>query len=103
MIPDNRPSSYGRQSYNSPGYNQQPRPPVVEDTLDRSEIQIEQKTFILVLKENSRGRFLRIVEQNGEHSGAIMIPETGLDDFFQALIEMVRADREFPPALDPRC
>ncbi|MDA7662211.1 RNA-binding protein, partial [Verrucomicrobia bacterium] len=33
-----------------------------EDTLRTEKIQVERKTFIFTLKENPRGRFLRITE-----------------------------------------
>ena len=72
MISNERPSPYGRrpyqqsQGYGASKYNQQPRPPVNEDTLKSAEIQIERKNFVFTLKENPRGRFLRITEERLE-------------------------------------
>ena len=57
MISNERPSPYGHHKpYGSP------TPPVNEDTLRAETIQIERKTFQFTLKENPRGRFLRITE-----------------------------------------
>ena len=83
MISNERPSPYGRRPYQGHGYgapkynqqyNQQPRPPVNEDTLKAAEVQIERKNFVLTLKENPRGRFLRITEDVGGRRDTIMLP-----------------------------
>ncbi len=74
-----------------------PRPPVNEDTLRSAKIQIERKTFVLALKENLRGRFLRITEDVGGRRDTIIIPAPGLEDFRKVLEEMVRAAEETPP------
>jgi hypothetical protein len=60
------------------------------------EIQIERKFFVLTLKENPRGRFLRISEEVGGKRNAIIIPATGLKDFQNLIIEMVKASDEIP-------
>ena len=96
MISNERPSPFyrqpNRQPYHQP-YGQQhpPRPFVNEDTLKTSGLQIERKAFVLALKENPRGRFLRIIEEGGHKRASIMIPSTGLADFKQVLDEMVAA------------
>jgi len=103
MISNERPSPYGRrpyqapQGYGAPKYNTQPRPPVVEDTLKSGEIQIERKNFVFSLKENPRGRFLRITEDVGGRRDTIIIPSTGLLEFKKLVDEMVRAAEEIPP------
>jgi len=74
----------------------QPRPPVNEDTLKSERVQIERKTFVFTLKENPRGRFLRITEDVGGRRDAIIIPAPGLDDFKKLLEEMVKAAGELP-------
>jgi len=90
MISNERPSPYGSGLY------RQPRPPVNEDTLRSEKVQIERKTFIFTLKENPRGRFLRITEDVGGRRDTIIIPSTGLEDFKKLLDEMVKASGELP-------
>ena len=74
-----------------------PRPPVQEDTLKSGEAQIERKKFVLILKENPRGRFLRIIEEAGGRGDSIIIPATGLAEFQKLLDEMIKASNELPP------
>jgi len=107
MISNERPSPYGRRPYQGPGSGQgqsygapkyaQPRPQVVEDTLKNGEIQIERKNFVFSLKENPRGRFLRITEDVGGRRDTIIIPSTGLAEFKKLVDEMVKAAEEIPP------
>ena len=59
-------------------------------------IQIERKGFVFTLKENPRGRFLRITEDVGGRRDTIIIPSTGLEDFKKLLEEMVKASNEIP-------
>jgi hypothetical protein len=91
MISNERPSSYGSRPYGSP------KPPVQEDTLRSEKIQIERKTFVFTLKENPRGRFLRITEDVGGRRDTIIIPAPGLEDFRKVLDDMVKASAETPP------
>ncbi|MCS1417725.1 MAG: hypothetical protein M2R46_05481 [Verrucomicrobia subdivision 3 bacterium] len=62
-----------------------------EDTLKTEKIQVERKTFIFTLKENPRGRFLRITEDVGVHRDTIILPATGIADFKQVLDDMMQA------------
>lgn len=68
-----------------------------EDTLRSEKIQIERKTFIFHLKENPRGRFLRITEDVGGRRDHIIIPATGLEDFRRVVEELTRVSEETPP------
>jgi len=90
MISNERPSPYGRSPYS------QPKPPVNEDTLHSGEVRIERKTFVFTLKENPRGRFLRITEDVGGRRDTIIIPSTGLEDFKKLLDEMLKVSQEIP-------
>ncbi|MBU6408814.1 MAG: PUR family DNA/RNA-binding protein [Verrucomicrobia bacterium] len=94
MISNERPSPFGRRPQS--GYGQGPRPPIQEDTLKSEKIQIERKTFVFTLKENPRGRFLRITEDVGGRRDTIIVPSTGLEDFKKLLDEMVKASGETP-------
>jgi hypothetical protein len=72
------------------------RPPVAEETLKTDKIQVERKTFVISLKENPRGRFLRITEDVGGRRDTIILPATGLNEFKRVVDEMVRASEEAP-------
>jgi hypothetical protein len=86
---------YGRDPYS------QPRPPVNEDTLKTMEIQIERKFFQLTLKENVRGRFLRITEDGNGKRNTIIIPSSGLADFKTLVNEMLKASEAAPAKSGP--
>jgi hypothetical protein len=96
MISNERHSSFGHQPYYQPHAPQAPRPFVPEDTLKTEQIQIERKAFQLTLKENPRGRFLRISEEVGSKRNSIIIPAPGLKDFQKLINEMVKASDEIP-------
>lgn len=68
-----------------------------EDTLKTSELQVERKYFVITLKENPRGRFLRITEDFGGRRCSVIIPASGLTDFKKCLDEMVQAADEIQP------
>jgi len=93
MISNERPSPYGNRS----PYGGPPRQPMNEDTLKTEKIQVERKTFIFTLKENPRGRFLRITEDVGGRRDNVIVPATGLDDFKRVVDEMVKASAAIPP------
>ena len=95
MISNERPSPFGNRPYNQSSYAQT-KPPVQEDTLKSEKIQIERKTFVLTLKENLRGRFLRITEDVGGRRDTIIIPSTGLEEFKKVVDEMVKTSAEIP-------
>jgi hypothetical protein len=91
MISNDSSPSYGNRPY---GF---PKPPINEETLKTGQVQIERKTFVFTLKENTRGRFLRITEDVGGRRDTIIIPAPGLEDFKKLLDDMVKAAVEPPP------
>jgi len=94
MISNERPSPYRSR----PAYDGLAKPAASADVTLRTErLQVERKTFILSLKENPRGRFLRITEDVGGRRDAIIIPAPGLRDLARVLEELARAAEE-PPA-----
>jgi PurA ssDNA and RNA-binding protein len=93
MISNDRPSPFGRG-----GHHGSPKPPVNEETLRSDKVQIERKTFLFALKENPRGRFLRITEDVGGRRDTIIIPAPGLEDFKKIIDDMVKAANEQQPA-----
>ncbi len=74
------------------------RPRAEDRTLQTQKIQIERKVFVFSLRENSRGRFLRITEDVGGRRDAIIVPAPGLDEFCRALAEAARSAAEAVPA-----
>src|SRR5512137_1851770 len=106
MISNERSMPYGSRPHGDRPHSDRPygaaKPPVNEETLKSAKIQIERKTFVLALKENPRGRFLRITEDVGGRRDTIIIPAPGLEEFRALLDEMVKASAETPPkAPDP--
>ena len=87
----NRPSPDSSRPLGSP------KPSCDEDTLKTETVQVERKRFIFALKENPRGRFLRITEEVGGRHDSIIIPASGLEDFSRLLHAMAKADGEPPP------
>ncbi len=99
MISNERPSPYGSRPHGDRPSGP-PKPPVNEETLKSAKIQIERKTFVFALKENPRGRFLRITEDVGGRRDTVIIPAPGLEEFQKVLDEMVKASAETPPKAD---
>jgi len=56
-----------------------------EKSLARRELQIERKQLSIEMRENFRGRFLRITEKCGGKTNVVIIPDTGLNEFNAAL------------------
>jgi len=67
-----------------------------EESLKTERLQIERKAFIFALKENPRGRFLRITEDVGGRRDSIIVPATGLEEFKRIIDEMARIAAEKP-------
>lgn len=63
---------------------------MVDTQLQSSSIKVERKHFTFDLRENPRGKFLRIIEEVNGRRDAIIIPLTGLEEFRDALDEMIR-------------
>ena len=56
-----------------------------EKTLAHRELQIERKQLSIEVRENFRGRFLRITERCGGKTNVVIIPDTGINEFNAAL------------------
>lgn len=93
MISNERPSPYGNRA---PYSTHAPKPHVVEDMIKSEKVQIERKTFVFTLKENPRGRFLRITEDVNGRRDTIIVPATGLEEFKKLLEDMVQTSEETP-------
>ena len=71
----------------------------VDTEIAREQVQVERKTFSFDLRENPRGRFLRVTEDVGGRRDTIIIPSTGLEQVREMLDKMIEAsDKAGPPA-----
>lgn len=91
MISNERPSPFGNPPHSGGG-----KPASSEETLETLKIQVERKTFIFTLRENPRGRFLRITEDVSGRRDSIIIPSTGLEDFRKQLDQIIQASDQRP-------
>ena len=66
----------------------------MDNQLLSERIQIERKQFFFDLKENPRGRFLKITEEVGGRRDTIIIPSTGRDRFRSTIDKAIEADKE---------
>ena len=60
-------------------------------------VQVERKLFSFDLRENPRGRFLRVTEDVGGRRDTIIIPSTGLGAIREILDHAIEADAEAGP------
>jgi len=87
MIPNEQPSRFGQRLQPQSAH---------ENTLVFEQMHVERKTFVFALKENQRGRFLRVTENAGGRIATLMIPSSGLAEFKQVVDEMIEAADELP-------
>ncbi len=66
----------------------------MDAVLKSENIAVERKTFVFDLRENPRGRFLRITEDANGRRDSIVIPAPGLEDFRRALDDIIAAHRD---------
>ncbi len=69
----------------------------VDTSLNSHSIQVERKHITFDLKENPRGRFLRIIEEVGGRRDAVIVPVSGLDEFRDALDKVIEYNKTLPP------
>src|SRR6476620_10495836 len=61
----------------------------MDNIIEAKELQIERKHFYVELRENDRGRFLRITEEAHGRRNSIIVPSTGVDDFTATIAEVL--------------
>ena len=61
----------------------------MESIIEARELHIERKHFYVELRENERGKFLRIIEEAHGYRNNIIVPSTGVDDFTAAISEVL--------------
>lgn len=66
----------------------------VDTEILSEQIQVERKIFSFALRENQRGRFLRITEDVGGKRDTIIIPATGLERVRDVIDRAIAANNE---------
>jgi hypothetical protein len=72
------------------------REQTVEIELFSEQVQVERKFFSFDLRENPRGRFLRITEDVGGRRDTVIIPATGLESVRDILNRIIEKDQQQP-------
>ncbi len=72
----------------------------MENVLLSEKIQVERKQFFFDLKENPRGRFLRITEDVGGRRDTIIVPSTGLEEFRNMIQKAIDAEQQVGPMVE---
>ena len=65
----------------------------LNEPLASEKISIDRKVFFLDLKENARGRFLKITEDVGGRRDTIMLPVAAFRDFAEALERLIELEK----------
>ena len=68
----------------------------MDNIIEAKELQIERKHFYVELRENDRGRFLRITEEAHGRRNSIIVPSTGVDDFTATIAEVLTNNNGAP-------
>jgi hypothetical protein len=61
----------------------------MDNIIEAREVQIERKHFHVELRENDRGKFLRITEEAHGRRNTIIVPTTGVAEFTTAIGEVL--------------
>ena len=69
--------------------------------IHKEEIPVERKTFAFSLRQNPRGRFLKITEEVAGHRDTIIMPSTGLQQLRMVLDNLIEADKKAGPVVPP--
>jgi hypothetical protein len=70
----------------------------VENELFTEQVQIERKLLTFNLRENPRGRFLRVTEDVGGRRDTIIIPATGLQQVRDIIDRAFAVDKKSGPS-----
>jgi len=63
--------------------------PVPPQSLSSEKFTVDRKEFFLDLKENDRGRYIKITEDVGGRRDTIMVPMAGAAEFHQMLGRLI--------------
>jgi len=59
-----------------------------DDVLASRVLNLERKVFHISARKNNRGAFLRVIEENGSNRSVVIVPDTGVREFIDALSEI---------------
>jgi hypothetical protein len=68
----------------------------MDNIIEAKELQIERKHFYVELRENERGKFLRITEEAHGRRNSIIVPSSGADDFTALISEVLTSNGSEP-------
>ena len=74
---------------NQSSYSQAYRQYSQDQVLESRELQVERKFFRLEVRENDRGRFLRVTEENQGRRNTVIVPDSGFADFARVVNEVL--------------
>ena len=60
-----------------------------DTVLESRELQVERKFFRFEVRDNDRGRFLRITEENQGRRNTVIVPDSGFEEFARVLGEVL--------------
>ena len=72
------------------------RSPDTETVLKEGQMKLEKKSFIFQLKENSRGRYMRIIETKKTRLNTFLIPGESLEEFKLWVVDIAKAAKKKP-------
>ena len=61
----------------------------MDNVIQSKQLQIERKSFQIELRENDRGKFLRVTEEAHGRRNTIIVPSTGVHEFTAAIAEVL--------------
>lgn len=70
---------------------------IVDKELFSEQVQIERKLFSFDLRENPRGRFLKVTEDVGGRRDTVIMPATGLEQVRDIINRALNASNEAGP------
>ncbi len=68
----------------------------MDNIIEARELQIERKHFHVELRENGRGKFLRITEETHGRRNTIIVPSTGVDELTAVIGEVIENAERAP-------
>ena len=65
----------------------------MDNIIEAKELQIERKHFHVELRQNDRGKSVRITEETHGRRNTIIVPTTGVEDLTAAIGEVLSTER----------